>query len=88
MRSVSSVQFHPPASPKQIFAYRRIYEDGDRRETADVFLNFSKREVSLDLRAMPAVEGAQLHSNLHDAPVAAKGRHVLRPWESAVVLAN
>ncbi len=77
-----------PADSKHVFAFRRVYEDADRRQTADVFLNFSRREVALDLRAMPGVEGAPLRSNLHDTPVAAKGRHVLRPWESAIVLAN
>jgi glycosidase len=76
----------PPADPNKVFAYRRVYEDADRQETAEVFLNFSRREVPLDLRHLPRSADARLYSNLHDAPVAAKGRHVLRPWEGAVVL--
>lgn len=78
----------PPADPNKIFAYRRIYEDTDRREVADVFLNFSKREVPIDLRYLPQSADARLYSNLCDASIAAKGRHVLRPWEGAVVLRN
>jgi glycosidase len=76
----------PPANPNKIFAYQRVYEDADRREVADVFLNFSKREVPIDLRQLPQGSEARLYSNLRDAPIAARGRHVLRPWEGAVVL--
>lgn len=76
----------PPADPKRILAYRRIYEDARQHETAEVFLNFSKKHVPLDLRHLPASAAARLHSNLHDEPVRARGKHVLRPWEGAVVL--
>ena len=76
----------PSIHRKEIFAFRRFYEDSRRRETAEVFLNFSKREVAIDLRNRPVGSDALLHSNLHDTPVAAKARHVLRPWEGAVVL--
>jgi len=76
----------PPAKPNKVFAYRRVYEDADRRETADVFLNFSKREVPIDLRWLSQRSESRLYSNLREAPIAARGRHVLRPWESAVVL--
>jgi hypothetical protein len=51
-----------------------------------VFLNFSKREVRLDLRHLPRGADFRLHSNLHDRSVAARGDHVLGPWEGAVVL--
>jgi len=76
----------PPANPNQVLAYRRVYESTERLETAEVFLNFSKREVPIDLRDLPRVADARLYSSLHDAPVAARGRHVLRPWEGAVVV--
>jgi glycosidase len=76
----------PPANPNKVFAYRRVYEDADRQETAEVFLNFSKREVPLDLRHLPRGAEPRLYSNLRDAPARARGRHVLRPWEGAVVL--
>ena len=76
----------PPADPNKVLAYRRVYEDTDRREDADIFLNFSKAEVPIDLRHLPRGAEARLYSNLHDTPVEASGRHVLRPWEGAVVL--
>jgi hypothetical protein len=71
----------PPANPNKVFAYHRVHEDADRRETADVFLNFSKREVPIDLRRLSLSSEARPYSNLSDAPIAARGRHVLRPWE-------
>jgi glycosidase len=76
----------PPADPNKVFAYRRAYEDADRQETAEIFLNFSKREVPIDLRDLPRSAEARLYSNLQDVPKAAKGRHVLRPWEGVVML--
>lgn len=78
----------PPADPNKIFAYRRAYEGADREETAEIFLNFSKRAVPIDLRHLARCADARLYSNLHDASVAAKGRHVLRPWEGVVILQN
>jgi alpha-glucosidase len=78
--------FDPPADPKKVLAYRRVYQDTERGETAEVLLNFSKREVPLDLRHLPSGTEALLHSNLHDDTRAARGKHVLRPWEAAVVL--
>ena len=75
----------PPTDSRRVLAYRRVYEHDDGAETADVFLNFSKRSVSIDLRALPRGTDLPMHSNLRDAPVVARGKHVLRPWESAVV---
>jgi len=77
--------FEPPADPKKVMAYRRVYQDADRTETAEVFLNFSRRSVSLDLRHLPSGKQSRLFSNLHDEPVVARAKHVLRPWEAAVV---
>jgi oligo-1,6-glucosidase/alpha-glucosidase len=77
---------NPPADSKDVLAYRRVYEDDNGQETAEVFLNFSKRKVGLDLRHLGRGADFRLYSNLHDGPVAARGRHVLRPWEGAVVL--
>lgn len=77
--------FEPPADPKKVLAYRRVYQDVDRQETAEVFLNFSRRSVSLDLRHLRTDRQSRLFSNLHDEPVAARAKHVLRPWEGAVV---
>ena len=76
----------PPADPKRVLAYRRVYEDAEQQEAAEVFLNFSRRDVPLDLRHLPSSSEALLHSNLHDHRVGARGVHVLRPWEGAVVL--
>jgi oligo-1,6-glucosidase/alpha-glucosidase len=76
----------PPASSKDVLAYRRDYEDENRQESAQVFLNFSKRKVRLDLRHLPRGTDVRLYSNLHDGSVAARGNHVLSPWEGAVVL--
>jgi len=76
----------PPADPNAVFAYRRYYEDADRQETAEIFLNFSKREVTVDLRDRPGSAEARLYSNLRDAATAAKARHVLRPWEGVVMM--
>jgi alpha-glucosidase len=78
--------FDPPANPKRVLAYRRIYEDAGTREAAEVFLNFSGRSMGLDLRHLPSRAGARLFSNLRDEPIEARGRHVLGPWEAAVVL--
>jgi alpha-glucosidase len=78
--------FEPPANPKRVLAYRRKYEDADRQETAEVFLNFSSRSAPLDLRDLPQASDARLFSNLHDEPVPGRGNHVLRPWEGVVVL--
>ncbi|MGB5696899.1 MAG: alpha-amylase family glycosyl hydrolase [Polyangiales bacterium] len=76
----------PRADANKVFAYRRLYEDGERQESAEIFLNFSKREVPIDLRHLPGGAEARLYSNLHDVPITARGRHLLRPWEGAVVL--
>ncbi len=75
----------PPTDSRRVLAYRRVYEHDDGAETADVFLNFSKRSVSIDLRSLPRGTDLPMYSNLREAPVVARGRHVLRPWESAVV---
>jgi alpha-glucosidase len=76
----------PPANPKKVLAFRRVYEDAERREDAEVFLNFSRREVPLDLGHLPSGASARLLSNLHDKPNVARGKHVLQPWEGVVVL--
>ena len=76
----------PRASSREILAYRRVYEDADRTDTAHVFLNFSKREVPIDLRDLPRDVDLPLYSNLDDEPIVARGRHVLRPWEGVVAL--
>lgn len=77
---------NPPADPKKVLAYRRVYEDGERGETGEVFLNFSKRKVLLDLGHLPSGGKALLHSNLQDETRPARGKHVLRPWEGVVAL--
>ena len=77
-----------PGSREAVLAYRRVYEDANVRETAEVFLNFSDREVGLDLRELAGRPGSSLHSNLHDQPVKPERRHRLRAWEGAVVLSD
>lgn len=61
-----------------MLAFARIHP----RETARVYLNFSDREVPLDMRDAP---GVRLRSNLRDAPESATGRRLLAPWEAVVI---
>ena len=63
----------------RVLAYRRRHD----RETASVYLNFSRRHISLDLGEMT---GTRLHSNLHDTWETAKASYSLRPWEAIVVI--
>lgn len=77
-----------PAERSTVLAYRRVYEDAKVRETAEVFLNFSNREVGLDFRDHLGRASVRVHSNLHDEPTSPKRRHTLRAWEGAVVLAE
>jgi len=77
-----------PGNPDKVLAYRRVYQDANVRETAEVFLNFSNREVGVDLRDLHGRAGVRLHSNLYDEPTMPKPRHILRAWEGAVVLTD
>ena len=74
------------ADPKRVLAYRRVYEKAHVRESAEIFLNFSDRQVALDLRHVHRRTDVRLHSNLQDEPAMPEKRHVLRAWEAAVVL--
>jgi oligo-1,6-glucosidase/alpha-glucosidase len=78
--------FDAPTDPKKVLAYRRIYEDANVRETAEVFLNFSDQNVRLDLGNLRSLGGVRIHSNLHDETSAPAQHHVLRAWEAAVIL--
>ncbi|HSO39065.1 MAG TPA: hypothetical protein VLT33_41345, partial [Labilithrix sp.] len=63
-------------------AYRRTLGVGADRQAVDVFLNFSRREIALDLAAHV---GRTLFSNRsgerHDAPAA----YVAGPCEAVIV---
>lgn len=80
--------FDAPADRRRVLAYRRAYEDANVRETADVFLNFSDRNVRLDLGDTRYRASARVHSNLHDEAGTPGPSHILRGWEAAVILRN
>lgn len=69
----------PRAQSRHVLAYTRKHD----REVANVYLNFSRRAVPVDLREMT---GMRLHSNLHDEGGTAERSYVLQPWEAMVML--
>ncbi len=71
-----------PALPDDVVAYRRVLGEGDACERVEVFLNFSKREVALDLRARV---GQTLFSTRRGERVAAPMRYALAAWEGVVI---
>ena len=70
----------PRSDPRRVLAFSRSHG----RELVRIYLNCSPREVTLDLRGLA---GERAHSNLRDEPEPVGGRHVLAPWEAAVVFA-
>ncbi len=68
--------------PDDVVAYRRVLGEGDARACVEVFLNFSKREVALDLGARA---GQTLLSTRRGERVAAPPRYALAAWEAAVI---
>jgi oligo-1,6-glucosidase/alpha-glucosidase len=73
----------PRGDRRCVLAYSRIHEDEAGVEAARVFLNFSARDVPLDLRDFG---GGRLRSSLTDEPAFVAGRYLLRPWEGVVLL--
>lgn len=71
-----------PALPDDVVAYRRVLGEGDARERVEVFLNFSKREVVIDLRARV---GQTLFSTRRGERVGAPVRYALAAWEGVVI---
>ena len=72
----------PPNVPDDVVAYRRIVGAGASRRWADVFLNFSKREIPIAL-ADPA--NRVLFSNRRGERTRAPAEHVLGAYEGIVV---
>ena len=72
----------PPGLPLSVVVFRRRHGEGDRAEVADVFLNFSTREVKIDLPAHP--DRAVL-STLRGTIADADMRLTLRAYEGVVV---
>jgi glycosidase len=71
-----------PRLPGDVVAYRRSHGEGDRRATADVFLNFSKRRVALDLRG----RGDTVFSNQRGDAAPSAGGYTLAPYEGILLL--
>ena len=71
-----------PSLPEDVVAYRRVLGEGDDRERVEVYLNLSKREVSLDLGARV---GETLFSTRSGVSVAAPSRYALAAWEAVVI---
>ncbi|MFO0649728.1 MAG: alpha-amylase family glycosyl hydrolase [Polyangiales bacterium] len=71
-----------PALPEDVVAYRRVLGEGDACERVEVFLNFSKREVAIDLRSRV---GQTLFSTRRGERVDAPMRYALAPWEGVVI---
>jgi len=68
--------------PGQVVAYRRIIGDGPGGTSADVFLNFSKKEVAVDLSTHA---GRELFSNRRGERTDAPPTYRLAAYEGIVV---
>lgn len=71
-----------PRLPDDVVAYRRITRDAAGRSSVDVFLNFSKREIPLDLASQA---GRTLFSNRRGEQKDAPTVHRLHPHEAVLV---
>jgi len=71
-----------PRLPGAVVAYRRTLGEGASGETADVLLNFGRREVELDLGDRV---GCPLYSNRRSEMEVAEPRRVLAPYEGVVI---
>jgi alpha-glucosidase len=72
-----------PRLPRKVVAYRRTLATGDRPEVADVLLNFSRRETTVELGARA---GRMLFSNRCGETLPARPSYVLRPYEGVVLV--
>jgi oligo-1,6-glucosidase/alpha-glucosidase len=81
LSSGSLTLIEPRADARRVLAWERRFGD----ENAHVYLNFSDREIDLDLRG---TDSGQLYSNLSDLPetVSGRGRRILSPWEGVVIV--
>lgn len=71
-----------PRLPHDVVAYRRTHGEGAAREDADVYLNFSERPVTLDLREQ---RGRALFSNLRGEVKQAEPVKELGPHEGVML---
>lgn len=69
--------------PSRVVAYRRSLTDGASPRAVEVYLNFSKRETTLDL---PAAGGRSLFSNRRGDRSPAPGRYTLGSYEGIAIL--
>ena len=74
-----------PGAPFSVVAYRRRHGEGGRAEVAEVFLNFSPREV----RVEPPLRGERtVFSTLRGPLAPSTERLTLRGYEGVVVIAR
>jgi oligo-1,6-glucosidase/alpha-glucosidase len=74
----------PPVKlPEQVVAYRRSWDQGERHETALIFLNFGRRPVDLEI---PTARGRRLFSNRRADISAFIGGYTLSAYEGVVLL--
>jgi glycosidase len=71
-----------PLLPDDIVAYRRTSEDGAKPSAVDVYLNFSKREIPIDL---PSPAGRALLSNRRAERLETPKLYRLRAYEAIVI---
>jgi oligo-1,6-glucosidase/alpha-glucosidase len=71
-----------PRYPAAVVAYRRTYGEGAAREVVDVLLNFSRREVALDLGDHA---GRQLYSNRRGEVETVPAQRTLGAYEGLVI---
>jgi oligo-1,6-glucosidase/alpha-glucosidase len=82
--SAGRLELHDAARlPRDVVAYRRVHGEGTAEQAVDVYLNFGRRPVVLDLRGK---EGRVLVSNRRGEARAAAPEHELGPYEGVLVL--
>ncbi len=79
-----SLEMHDVASlPRAVVAYRRAHGEGADQEAVDVYLNFGRSPVKLDLRGQA---GRTLVSNRRGEARAPNADEVLGPYEGVMVM--
>jgi len=73
----------PVRLPPHVVAYRRVWEDAHRHDTATVFLNFGRQPVDID---MTSARGARVFSNRRADIAPFGGSYTLAGYEGVVVL--
>ena len=72
-----------PRLPSDVVAFRRVHGEGEARERADVYLNFSGRKVPI---VLPAWEARELFSNRRGERGPAPPGYKLGAYEGIVVI--